>query len=124
MTKQIPIIKPSSPQLILIAIISIASSIQIIWLMLDRSVPTWDDASHLTNALNYQRVISQIQLFSSDWWHELWEQSPSYTAPFIYILTVPFLSVFGKAVNSGILVNILFIITLVFTIYYLSKLKG
>ena len=121
MTKQIPIIKPSSPQLILIAIISIASSIQIIWLMLDRSVPTWDDASHLTNALNYQRVISQIQLFSSDWWHELWAQSPSYTAPFIYILTVPFLSVFGKAVNSGILVNILFIITLVFTIYYLSK---
>ncbi len=89
--------------------------------MLDRSVPTWDDASHLNNALNYQRVISQIQLFSPDWWHELWAQSPSYTAPFIYILTVPFLNVFGKAVNSGILVNILFIITLVFTIYYLSK---
>lgn len=113
--------KLSFEKLIILAIISIATTIQLTWLMLDRSVPTWDDASHLTNALNYQRVISQIQLFSSDWWHELWAQSPSYTAPFIYILTVPFLSIFGKSVNSGILVNILFIITLVFTIYYLSK---
>ncbi len=121
MKKQDLRIKLSFEQLILVAIISIATTIQLTWLMLDRSVPTWDDASHLTNALNYQRVISQIQLFSSDWWHELWAQSPSYTAPFIYILTVPFLSIFGKAVNSGILVNILFIITLVFTIYYLSK---
>ena len=121
MKKQNIRIKLSFEQLILLAIISIASSIHILWLTFDRSVPTWDDASHFTNALNYQRVISQIQLFSSDWWHELWAQSPSYTAPFIYILTVPFLSIFGKAVNSGILVNILFIIILVFTIYYLSK---
>ena len=121
MKKQNIRIKLSFEQLILLSIISIASSIHILWLTFDRSVPTWDDASHLTNALNYQRVISQIQPFSSSWWHELWAQSPSYTAPFIYILTVPFLSVFGKAVNSGILVNILFIITLVFTTYYLSK---
>ena len=108
-------------QLTLMTIVAIATTIQIIWLMLDRSVPSWDDASHLTNALNYHRVISHIQVFSADWWHELWAQSPSYTAPFIYIVTVPFLAIFGKAVNSAIVVNILFIVILVSTIYALSK---
>ena len=54
-----------SSQLMLMTIVAIATTIQLTWLMLDRSVPTWDDASHFTNALSYQRVISQIQLFSS-----------------------------------------------------------
>jgi 4-amino-4-deoxy-L-arabinose transferase-like glycosyltransferase len=121
MRKSIATVNVSSDRLILMAIISIAISIQIIWLRLDRSVPSWDDASHLTNALNYQKVISHIQLFSADWWQELWAQSPSYTAPFIYILTVPFLSVFGRSVESGILVNTLFIIIIVATTYALSK---
>ena len=94
-------IKLSYDRLVLIAIISIAISIHIIWLSIDKSLPSWDDAAHLTNALNYQRVISHISIFSSDWWHELWAQSPSYTAPFVYILTVPFLSIFGKSVESG-----------------------
>jgi 4-amino-4-deoxy-L-arabinose transferase-like glycosyltransferase len=113
--------KLSSDRLIVMMISAIAITIHLIWLRLDRSVPTWDDAAHLTNALNYQRVINNIQLFSPDWWHELWAQSPSYTAPFIYILTVPFLNIFGKAVSSGLLVNILFIITTVLTNYTLSK---
>ena len=121
MRKLFPVVKLSSQQLILVAIISIAISIHITWLMLDRSVPTWDDAAHFTSALNYQRVIARIQLFSSTWWQELWAQSPSYTAPFIYSLTVPFLNIFSKAINSGILVNILFIITIVLTTYSLSK---
>jgi 4-amino-4-deoxy-L-arabinose transferase-like glycosyltransferase len=121
MRKSIAVVKLSSEQLILMAIISIATSIHIIWLMLDRSVPTWDDAAHFTNALNYQRVISHIQVFSPDWWHELWAQSPSYTAPFIYLLTVPFLNIFGKSVDSGIFVNILFIIITVLTTYFLSS---
>jgi 4-amino-4-deoxy-L-arabinose transferase-like glycosyltransferase len=121
MRKSIAVVKLSSEQLILMAIISIAISIHAIWLMLDRSVPTWDDAAHFTNALNYQRVIGHIQLFSPDWWHELWAQSPSYTAPFVYIVTVPFLSIFGKAVDSGILVNILFIIITALATYSLSK---
>ncbi len=121
MIKQLPSIKLSSEQLVLIAILAIAVSVHILWLILDRSVPTWDDAAHFTNALNYQKVIGHIQLFSSDWWHELWAQSPSYTAPFIYILTVPLLNIFGKSVDSGMLVNILFITSTIWTTYHLSR---
>jgi 4-amino-4-deoxy-L-arabinose transferase-like glycosyltransferase len=111
----------NSDLLVLMGICAIAIGIQIVWLLLDKSVPTWDDASHFTNALNYQRVLAHIQIFSSDWWHELWAQSTSYTAPFIYILTVPFLNIFGKTVDAGILVNSLFIITIVSTTYCLSR---
>ncbi len=114
-------IELKSERLILAAIIAIAVGIHIIWLSIDKSVPSWDDAAHLTNALNYQRVLSHIDIFSADWWRELWAQSPSYTAPFIYILTVPFLNVFGKSVSSGILTNIVFIITISLTVYSLSK---
>jgi 4-amino-4-deoxy-L-arabinose transferase-like glycosyltransferase len=121
MRKPFTAISLSSDLLVLIAIATIAISIQIIWLLLDKSVPAWDDASHFTNALNYQRVLTHIQIFSSDWWHELWAQSTSYTAPFVYILTVPFLNIFGKTLDAGILVNILFIITIVSTTYCLSR---
>ncbi len=121
MMKALAGIKLSYDRLVLIAIISIAISVHIIWLSIDKSIPSWDDAAHLTNALNYQRVITHISIFSPDWWHELWAQSPSYTAPFIYILTVPFLSIFGKSVESGILANVIFIITIALTVYSLSK---
>ncbi len=115
------IIKLEREYLILIGIISISIFMQIIWLMIDKSVPAWDESGHLNNALNYQRVLDRSQLLSPDWWQELWSQSPSYTAPFVYILTVPFLNIFGKAVNSAILVNLIFTITIVLTTYAMSK---
>ncbi len=104
---------------ILLSIVGIA--IHILWLSLDRSLPSWDQAAHLTNALIFQKIIDQIQIFSADWWHELWAGSPSYRAPFIYILTVPFLNIFGKSFNSGVLVNLLFIPILTFSTYLLGK---
>ncbi len=121
MRNKITVPKFRNEQLVLMVIIVTAIGIQILWSFLDQSVPSWDDAAHLANALNYQRVISQTQIFSSDWWRELWAQSPSYTAPFIYILTVPFLNIFGKSVSSGLLVNTVFIIITVLTTYSLSK---
>ena len=104
---------------ILLSLIGI--TLEILWLSLDRSLPSWDQAAHLTNALIFQKIINQIQIFSADWWHDLWAGSPSYRAPFIYILTVPFLNIFGKSFNSGVLVNLLFIPILTFSTYFLGK---
>ncbi len=114
-------IKISSHRSILILLILISASIQLLWVMFDRSAPAWDEAAHLTNVLTIQKVIEQIQVFSPEWWHKLWEQAPSYRAPFIYILTVPFFCLFGKSFNSGVLVNLLFIPTLVCATYYLAR---
>ncbi len=100
---------------------SISIVIHIMWLSIDRSLPAWDQAAHLTSALNVQRVVNNIQIFSPNWWHELWAQVPSYRAPFLYILTAPFFNIFGKNFDSGVLVNLLFIPIVTFSTYYLAK---
>jgi 4-amino-4-deoxy-L-arabinose transferase-like glycosyltransferase len=99
----------------------IGMSFHILWLSIDRSLPSWDQAAHLTNALIFQKIFDRPQLLSPDWWHELWAGSPSYRAPFIYWLTVPFLNIFGKSFNAGVAVNLLFIPIVTCTTYYLGR---
>ncbi len=119
--KKIEAFKLDLEQLSLIFISSIGIAIHLVWLTLDQSLPAWDQAAHLTNALNVQKVVNNIQVFSLDWWHELWAQSPSYRAPFVYILTAPFFNIFGKSYHSGVLVNLIFIPVIVVSTYYLGK---
>ncbi len=99
----------------------IGMCIHILWLLCDRSLPSWDQAALLTNVLIFQKILNHAQLFSADWWHELWAGSTSYRAPFIYWLTVPFFNIFGKSFNAGIAVNLLFIPITTCTTYYLGK---
>jgi 4-amino-4-deoxy-L-arabinose transferase-like glycosyltransferase len=99
----------------------IGMSLHILWLSFDRSLPAWDQAALLTNALIFQKIINNTQLFSAEWWQELWAGSTSYRAPFIYWLTVPFFNIFGKSFNAGIAVNLLFIPITTCTTYYLGK---
>ncbi len=108
-------------RLILSTIGVIGMMLQIIWLSIDRSLPSWDQSAHLTNALIFQKIIDRTQLLSPDWWHELWAGSTSYRAPFIYFLTVPFLNIFGKSFNAGIAVNLLFIPIITYTTYFLGN---
>jgi 4-amino-4-deoxy-L-arabinose transferase-like glycosyltransferase len=104
---------------ILLSLIGII--VHILWLIFDRSLPAWDQAALLTNALIFQKIVNHAQIFSADWWHELWAGSTSYRAPFIYWLTVPFFNIFGKSFNVGIAVNLLFIPITTCTTYYLGE---
>jgi Dolichyl-phosphate-mannose-protein mannosyltransferase len=108
-------------QLVLILLSLISITIHLTWLAIDRSQPAWDQAGHLTGVLNFQRVLTQIQILSPDWWHDLWAQATSYRAPLIYLLTVPLFNIFGKSFHSGILVNLLFIPVIIYSTYYLGK---
>jgi 4-amino-4-deoxy-L-arabinose transferase-like glycosyltransferase len=108
-------------QLVLISLSLISIVIHLTWLALDQSQPAWDQAGHLTGVINFQTVLSRIQIFSPDWWHDLWAQATSYRAPLIYLLTVPLFNIFGKSFHSGILVNLLFIPVIIYSTYYLGK---
>ena len=99
----------------------IGMSIHVLWLLFDRSLPAWDQAALLTNALIFQKILNHAQIFSADWWDELWAGSTSYRAPLIYWLTVPFFNIFGKSFNAGIAVNLLFIPITTCTTYFLGK---
>jgi 4-amino-4-deoxy-L-arabinose transferase-like glycosyltransferase len=119
--KQIGVFKLDREQLSLLVLSLIGITIHLVWVTVDQSLPAWDQAAHLTSALNFQKVINQIQIFSPTWWHELWAQATSYRAPLIYVLTVPFLNIFGKSLNAGLLVNLLFIPIIICSTYYLGK---
>jgi 4-amino-4-deoxy-L-arabinose transferase-like glycosyltransferase len=99
----------------------VGMSIHILWLLCDRSLPAWDQAALLTNALIFQKTLAQIHILSPDWWHEFWAGATSYRAPLIYVLTVPFFNIFGKSFHAGIAVNLLFIPIVTCTTYYLGK---
>ncbi|WP_234300797.1 glycosyltransferase family 39 protein [Sphaerospermopsis aphanizomenoides] len=95
------------------------------WFFLDDSIPAHDQSAHLTGALSHYRIFYNLfdnfTFFSGDWWLSLWQLTPSYRAPFVYICTVPFLFVFGKGYDQASLVNLLYTAIIILSVYHLGK---
>ena len=90
-----------------------------LWFALDRSVPAWDQAEYLTSTLNYLQALQHPQWFSGDWWTNFWLLSTK-IPPLVYILTVPFLQVFGAGGDRATLVHLLFSAILLASVYSLG----
>ncbi|MDY7023513.1 MAG: glycosyltransferase family 39 protein [Cyanobacteriota bacterium] len=90
-----------------------------LWFALDRSVPAWDQADYLTNSLNYWRIFQDPQWFSSQWWEQMWMLSPK-VPPLTYILTVPFLNIFGIGQSQATWVHLLFNAILLASVYAIA----
>jgi 4-amino-4-deoxy-L-arabinose transferase-like glycosyltransferase len=90
-----------------------------IWFALDQSVPSWDEAEYLTGAMNYWRALQQPQWFSGDWWTSLWQLS-SKVPPLLYLSTTPFINVFGSGGDQSTVVNLLYSLILLGSVYALS----
>ena len=90
-----------------------------LWFALDRSVPAWDQAEYLTSTLNYLQALQQPQWFSGEWWTNFWLLSTK-IPPLVYILTVPFLRIFGTGVDRATLVHLLFSAILLASVYSLG----
>ncbi|MBE9097558.1 phospholipid carrier-dependent glycosyltransferase [Tychonema sp. LEGE 07203] len=90
-----------------------------LWFAFDRSVPAWDQAEYLTSTLNYLQALQHPQWFSGDWWTNFWLLSTK-IPPLAYILTVPFLKVFGAGGDRATLVHLLFSAILLASVYNLG----
>ena len=90
-----------------------------LWFALDRSVPAWDQADYLTSTLKYLQALQHPQWFSGEWWTNFWLLSTK-IPPLAYILTVPFLQVFGTAGDRATLVHLLFSAILLASVYSLG----
>lgn len=106
---------------ILIILWLISAIFDCLWLTLDHSIPAWYQSAHLIQALNHWRVLQHIQIFSGSWWNELWQQATSYRAPFVYLVTVPVLNLFGRGADQATLVNLIFTALLLASVYQLGK---
>jgi 4-amino-4-deoxy-L-arabinose transferase-like glycosyltransferase len=94
--------------------------INLTWLILDRSVPSWDLANHLTGSLNYWWTLHNAQWGSGEWWTDLWRLSSKYP-PLVYISTAPFIEIFGRGIVQATTVNLLFSAILLGSIYGLGR---
>ena len=90
-----------------------------LWFAFDRSVPAWDQAEYLTSTLNYLQALQHPQWFSGDWWTNFWLLSTK-IPPLVYILTVPFLHIFGTGGDRATLVHLLFSAILLASVYCLG----
>ncbi|CAN1209645.1 hypothetical protein TUMEXPCC7403_05435 [Tumidithrix helvetica PCC 7403] len=110
-----------SDAVILAMIWLVGAAIDRVWIGLDRSVPYWDQGAHLTIALQFLQAIQHANVFSSDWWTDLWRISSSYRSPFVYLATVPCLAIFGRGFEQALLVNLVFTGMLLGATYLLGK---
>ncbi|MGK7875606.1 MAG: glycosyltransferase family 39 protein [Xenococcaceae cyanobacterium] len=90
-----------------------------LWFALDHSVPPWDHADYLNGAMNYWQALQTPQWFDGSWWRSLWLLS-SKIPPLTYILTVPFLNLFGTSPDAATLVMLLYSAILLVSVYGLG----
>lgn len=88
---------------------------------MDRSVPAWDQADYLNEALNYWQVWQHPQWFSGDWWTQMWMMSPK-IPPLTYLLTIPFQNLLGIGPDQTNGVHLLFSAILFASVYGLGTL--
>ena len=91
-----------------------------VWFMVDQSVPAWDQAQYLTDSLLFQQILQQPQWFSAQWWTHFWQLSPKF-APLTFILTVPFLNIFGTGEEQATLIHSFFSAILLVSVYGLGS---
>lgn len=92
-----------------------------IWFNLDQSVPAWDHADYLNGAMIYWNALKTGDFLNPDWWRHFWLLSNK-IPPFTYIITAPFLSIFGASADSATLVLSLFSGILLVSVYGLGTL--
>lgn len=106
--------------LIILGIIWLAGAIcDRIWFALDNSVPAWDQADYLNGSLNYWHALQNPQWFNGEWWRSFWLLSNK-IPPLNYILTVPFLNLFGTSQDAATLVMLLYSAILLISVYGLG----
>ncbi len=111
---------PTQVWIILGLIWLISSLSDQIWLMLDHSVPPWDQSNHLTKSLQYFHALEYPQFFNSEWWRNFWMISSKYP-PLTYIIAALFQKVFGVGNDPALISNFLYNAILILSVHTLGK---
>lgn len=91
-----------------------------LWLMLDKSVPAWDQSNHLAYSLEYLRALQNPNLISGEWWRQFWMLSNKYP-PLTYLISVPFQQIWGLGNDQALLTNFVYSAVLIFSVYIIGK---
>jgi len=93
--------------------------LDVTWLWLDQSVPSWDPADHHIGALNYWWTLRQIQ-GTPEWWSGFWTLSSKYP-PLLYVSTAPLIALLGRFPDAAVLVNGAYTLVLLIAVFQLGR---
>ncbi len=96
--------------------------LDLLWITTHSSPPKWDQGYHLSQLYTFADTLKIIDLFNHNWWHNIWAISDNYRGPLTYILSSPFILIFGKSYSTAILSNSLFNLVLILSTFHLGKL--
>lgn len=97
-----PWLDPTSTQ-VAVALAILAAIVNGIWLLLDQSVPSWDQSHYLSTTLQYQHAFQSggpIDLLRSI------NDADTSHGPLFTILMLPFIRIFGASNSSGLALNL------------------
>ncbi|GBF82909.1 phospholipid carrier-dependent glycosyltransferase [Aphanothece sacrum] len=107
---------------IILGLIWLASNLcDRIWLMLDHSMPAWDQSNHLNKSLQYVYELESPQFLNGEWWRNFWKLSSKYP-PLTYIIAAIFQKIFGVGNDQALLTNLLYSAILILSVYTLGKI--
>ncbi|MDD5492440.1 MAG: phospholipid carrier-dependent glycosyltransferase [bacterium] len=91
--------------------------IHMFWLSIDLRPPSWDAAAHLNLCLQYRDVLNN---FDSHVCRKLLGVT-GYYPPVYHLSALPFLALFGYSLSSACLVNLFYLLILVWATYGIGK---
>src|SRR4051794_41130345 len=95
--------RPRSAELAGALLAALFAGATVLWLLLDRVPPNWDDAWYLTNSLTvYDGLVSGG---IPGYWREL-DSAFGFKAPLIAGLPAPLYLIFGRRWHAAYLVNV------------------
>jgi 4-amino-4-deoxy-L-arabinose transferase-like glycosyltransferase len=90
------------------------------WVLLDRNVPAWDQAEHLSLAMNHWWILHHSPWFTPEGLRQVWMITPKYP-PVFYWATAAVHSLVGPGADQALLVNGVFGLVLLIATYALGR---
>ena len=97
-------------------------ALDLVWIHQHQAPPAWDQGEHLSRAIGFSTLLRQPVLWSSQWWHQLWAEAPSYRGPLTYMLSAPVLYLLGPSFRSAMASNAIANGLLIVSCYGLGRL--
>ena len=94
--------------ILLILIILVSFFSDKVFLKDNLNLPAWDQGYHLTNLFKTYNIFGEFNLFSTNWWQDLWKITDTYRGPFTYILSALFLILNSHSRYSSFFCNTLY----------------
>jgi 4-amino-4-deoxy-L-arabinose transferase-like glycosyltransferase len=101
-SRRSPWLDPTSTR-VAVALAILAAIANGVWILLDHSVPSWDQSHYLSTTLEYQRAFQSGGLI--DLLRSINDVDTSH-GPLFTILMLPFIRIFGASNSSGLALNL------------------